>query len=408
MRKVIFLLIFLVAVAGDLLACTSAVISGQVTKDGRPLLWKNRDTGFPQNSVASFQGERYNFIGVVNSVAVHPKEIWVGTNEMGFSIMNTQSYNLEEAVNGEERGPANGFIMYRALSICKDVADFKQFLDTLARPTGLEANIGVIDANGAAMMFEVSNTSYTVYDANNPKDAPFGYVARTNFSFSGKVNKGAGYVRYQQEEKLLQPASAMQVITPRWIMCNLSRSFANPFLGIDLKKIDWHNTSSTGWFVDQDFIPRHSTACSVVIEGVKKGEPAVLTTMWTALGYVPTSVMVPVWVKYAEEMPALLVKNKQTKVAPLCNQSLKLRDLVFSYQQGMGTNRYFHWSLLFNASKTGYIQLLDPVEEEVTDWGNKQLALWREKGTIERSELKHLYQQINSYVTAKYDTIVTP
>ena len=32
-------------------ACTSAVVSGKVTPDGRPLLWKNRDTDFMQNHI---------------------------------------------------------------------------------------------------------------------------------------------------------------------------------------------------------------------------------------------------------------------------------------------------------------------------------------------------------------------
>ena len=54
--------------AGPLSACTSAVISGKVTPDGRPLLWKNRDTDFPQNSVRYFSGGRYPFVAVVNSV----------------------------------------------------------------------------------------------------------------------------------------------------------------------------------------------------------------------------------------------------------------------------------------------------------------------------------------------------
>ena len=33
-------------------ACSSAVISGKVTPDGRPLLWKNRETGFLRNHMA--------------------------------------------------------------------------------------------------------------------------------------------------------------------------------------------------------------------------------------------------------------------------------------------------------------------------------------------------------------------
>ena len=30
---------------------TSAVVSGKVTPDGRPLLWKNRDTDFMRNHI---------------------------------------------------------------------------------------------------------------------------------------------------------------------------------------------------------------------------------------------------------------------------------------------------------------------------------------------------------------------
>lgn len=51
----------------------------------------------------------------------------------------------------------------------------------------------------------------------------------------------------------------------------LSRSFANPLLGIDLKSGDFNRPKTTGWFVDQDFIARSSTASSVVVQGVKEG-----------------------------------------------------------------------------------------------------------------------------------------
>ena len=53
----------------------SAVISGKVTPDGRPLLWKNRDTDFPQNSVRYFSGGRYPFVAVVNSVEDNPTDV---------------------------------------------------------------------------------------------------------------------------------------------------------------------------------------------------------------------------------------------------------------------------------------------------------------------------------------------
>jgi hypothetical protein len=37
--------------------CTTAVVSGRVTSDGRPLLWKNRDFWQTNNEVVYFRGE---------------------------------------------------------------------------------------------------------------------------------------------------------------------------------------------------------------------------------------------------------------------------------------------------------------------------------------------------------------
>lgn len=91
---------------------------------------------------------------------------------------------------GSERwgrtGAANGRIIYRALEVCATVEDFRHFLDTISKPSLIEANFGVIDAQGGAAVFEVDYYKYTMYDANNPKDAPYGYIARTNFSLPVK------------------------------------------------------------------------------------------------------------------------------------------------------------------------------------------------------------------------------
>lgn len=67
------------------LACTSAVVSGKVTPDGRPLLWKHRDTSFLRNHIAYVQGEKYAFIANANSDTFPAeREAWMGTNESGF------------------------------------------------------------------------------------------------------------------------------------------------------------------------------------------------------------------------------------------------------------------------------------------------------------------------------------
>ena len=127
MIKHLFLIWGLLAAltAEPVLACTSAVVSGKVTPDGRPLLWKNRDTDYLRNHVAYIKGEKYNFIADVNSANFPAlKEAWMGTNSVGFALMNTQSYNLVEVKDGEERGAANGRIIYRALEVCATVEDF--------------------------------------------------------------------------------------------------------------------------------------------------------------------------------------------------------------------------------------------------------------------------------------------
>ena len=403
MKQILLFVIVLAGWVAPLPACTSAVISGKVTPDGRPLLWKNRDTDFPQNSVKYFAGERYPFIAIVNSVEDNPTDVWIGTNLAGFSLMNTQSYNLVDVQSGEERGAANGRVMRRALEVCATVEDFRHFLDTLAKPSLIEANFGVIDAKGGAAMFEVDYYNYVMFDANNSKDAPCGYIARTNFSFSGKVNEGAGYVRFMQEDKTLLPASATGQITPQWIFNELSRSFANPLMGIDLKTGEFNRPKTTGWFVDQDFIARSSTASSVVVQGVKKGENPELTTMWTILGYPPTGVAMPAWVKGAGEcLPQLLVRGEGKNVSPLGNWSVMLAGKVFSYKQGMGSGRYMNWEKLCNAEKNGYMQLLAPVEEEVFRRTGPLLVEWRRKGDIDLKAMQALYRELDSFIGAKY------
>ena len=111
-------------------ACSSAVISGKVTPDGRPLLWKNRETGHLRNHMVYVKGEKYDFVADVNSDNFPKlKEAWVGSNVAGFALMNTQSYNLVRGdIADDDRGPKNGEVIYRALEVCATVADFLSFL----------------------------------------------------------------------------------------------------------------------------------------------------------------------------------------------------------------------------------------------------------------------------------------
>lgn len=388
-------------------ACTAAVISGKVTPDGRPLLWKNRDCGFPQNSVKFFKGERFSYIAIVNSTDPDPAEVWIGTNSAGFSIMNTQSYNLVDVAPGEERGAANGRVMCRALEICATVEDFHHFLDTLSKPSLIEANFGVIDARGGAEMLEVDYYSYVVYDANDPRTAPHGYLARTNFSFAGKVNTGSGQVRYMNEDQLLMSASGMGLLTPEWILSEVARSFRHPVLGIDLRSGDFNRPVTSGWFLDYDFIPRRTSSSSVVVQGVRPDENPELTIMWTVLGYPPTGVVMPVWLEGAEKsLPVLLARDEETGLSPLCDWSQRLASKVFSYDQGTGTERYMNWEVLWTRDGDGCMQHLLPVEAAVFRTAAPAIERWRKAGEVDAEELGSLYRELDGIIRDGYSPLL--
>ena len=160
-------------------ACTTAVISGKATVDGRPLLWKNRDTSQIHNEVVLFEDGTLRAIGVVN--AGSRKSIYMGVNEAGFCIENSLSKDLR--ISETTEGFTNGRLMKRALETCKTIADFQKLLDQ-TNQTGRRtaANFGVIDADGGAALFETGPKSYTMFDANDATDAPHGYIVRSNFA----------------------------------------------------------------------------------------------------------------------------------------------------------------------------------------------------------------------------------
>ena len=102
MKNILFILTSLVIIfvlgVQQAEACTSVIVSGRVTKDGRPLIYKNRDTESLHNMCVVVQGTKYRYVGLVNAKDVKPENVWGGHNEAGFAIINTAAFNL----NGDE------------------------------------------------------------------------------------------------------------------------------------------------------------------------------------------------------------------------------------------------------------------------------------------------------------------
>ncbi|MEA4867671.1 MAG: hypothetical protein VB097_04170 [Rikenellaceae bacterium] len=389
------LMSFFLFSATETIACTSAIFTGKVTADGRPLLWKHRDTGEDNNRVEFFKGEKYSFTGLVNS----PDKggiVWIGTNETGFSIMNTASYNLKD--DDVKEMDMEGDLMYKALAVCSSLEDFEKFLNNLPRPMRVEANFGVIDAKGGAAYYETNNTGFVKVDANDPAIAPQGYLVYTNFSYTGRYNEGMGYIRQQNALDIISRESMFSQITPHWIFNKLSRSFYHSFMGTDLTSPESSPERFTGWVLDQDYIPRRSSTASVAIQGVKPGENPEMTIMWTVLGYPPAGVAVPVLLKAGA--PSVLVKNTRSDNAPACDMALALKYKTFSNKRGSG-QRYMNFNLIYNSNRTGYMQELAPAEHYIETLFKEPIERWRRDG-LNVNELLQYYKDADDAVSSAY------
>ena len=315
-------------------ACTSVIVSGERTTSGRPILYKHRDTKALLNEVNYFEGEQYRFIGLTNSTGTR-RSVWAGTNETGFSIMNTASYNLKDDTISEDLMGLEGKVMAEALGQCASVDEFETFLINHAKPLYVETNFGVIDAQGGAAYFEVNNEHYIRY---NVADAPGHYMVVTNYSQAGREADRKGVERKQTADAIMQDLAAanpeLLPIDHTWFINNLSRSYRHELLGTTADFCP-----ESGIAVDQDFIPRRLTSAVVVIEGVRPGENPLHTVMWTELGYPACGVTVPLMVGKTNILPHSVQHGEKTSA--FCQTAMELKnEYVFPWTISSG-QQYF-------------------------------------------------------------------
>lgn len=321
--KRINLFLLIVLCASSSWACTSFIISGKATPTGRPMMFKHRDTGELNNRIAYFEGVKYDFIGLVNS-PVLDGEVWAGMNEAGLCIMNTASYNLREDTL-DCKMDREGEMMYQVLSHCATLADFEQWLKTYPQPWGVEANFGLIDAEGGAAYYEMNNVEWKKYDVNT---MPAGYRVVTNFSEAGRYEDYEGWERYLTATAIMKEAfSTTHQMTPNEALDLFSRQYRH-----ELLDIDFDSTNVPKYTVDQDFIPRRITSAVAVFEGVNSPADARKTVMWTALGYPACAVTIPLVMAEKEHIPAYMqaydsqAKSGKALHSEMCDASLQIKN----------------------------------------------------------------------------------
>lgn len=326
MKKLLLIFMGALSIPMLSLACTSVIISGNATNDGKPIMLKHRDTDDQDNRIEFFVDGKYHFIGLVNSNSPG-EEVWSGMNEAGFCIMNTASYNFRDD-NDSVIMDQEGRLMYLALAECASVQDFEDFLNTYEKPYGVEANFGVIDAEGGAAYYEVNNYMWIKYDVNDPSIAPKGYRVATNFCEAGRREDYQGWERF---------------IIASEVMENLNVGEINHVILYD-------SISRCTKEIDGQRIPRNITSASIVFEGVKAGENPKTAIMWTILGNPLNNIAIPLMVQNENILPDYmqagyvytqsLVKETEEII------NLDFMDLYNSWISGLIEDEEFYKSYL--------------------------------------------------------------
>ncbi len=326
--------------------CTIGVASGDAT-DGRPLLWKTRDcTTYVDNKISYGAGENYNFIYVWD-VNNGDGLAWMGMNEKGFAIVNSNAMDSTLLRHG------NGSLMFEALGVCDTIGDFVALINSLSLPDhDIHANFGVIDRTGGAAMFEIGDSLYWRCDADS-------FIVRTDFFLYDtdidSIPDSDGKKRFIRSMNLIGELCADSSLNYRRILQDHMRDFSYP----NSEPVDVPYPHQ--WIIDRPFgyiktkfsICRHISVSATVIRGVKSNELSRSTTMWTMLGQTAASIAVPYW----------SVGNPPDDADSLFDVAYQIKQCLFDYSDG----RYIDSYKLRNEDGNGLWDQIYPVEEIIFD-----------------------------------------
>ncbi len=400
MKKVSAIMFIYIFVYYSVFACSSAIISGRVTPDGRSLLWKHRDAREMENNLRYFKGKKYDFIGIINTEDIEGSQVWMGSNSAGFSILDTNAYNLVEREKYSDLMDKEGFFMKEALGKCSTLNDFERMLDETNGKRGTQANFGLIDAQGGAAYYEVSPDSYEKFDVNDPKTAPSGYLIRTNFAFSGATGMGSGYIRYQTLEEIFHWNRVNKNLSLEFLLFDATRCLKHSVLKTDLYTMDLpENKKQTCLIPFRDYIVGFRSVSTMVIQGVKPGEDPNLTTLWTIPSFQLTSLTVPVWVSAGEQLPKVVL-SKNDETALIAEKALICKQNCFPIKTWDGSG-YLDVSAILNKEGNGILQKLIPQDKIIVRRTNELLAKWRKDGFNEKEAVNH-YNWLDDFITEFY------
>lgn len=413
-RIVVLVVALLIAVSGAE-ACTSVIVSGRVTPDGRPYIFKNRDTGDTDNLTVAVKGKRFRYIAVVSAKDTLNRGVWSGHNEAGFAIANTAAYNLngkpenrprlsggDRREGGQRPVDNDASIMRKALESCSTLIDFESFLDSLKSlgPIPVNSNFAALDAQGNVAYYETGNKGWVKYDANDPAQAPYGYLVRTNHGMSGDREMDKGVERYLAISAWMEAASFNNELGFEQVIRRVTRHLTHGLTHLNILDFQPADNTQSVFFPFRDFIPRYETASAHLIQGVKPGEDPLLTVSWIIPGSTLTTVAVPLWLTADNKLPRVITRNGEGR-STLVDAGFELKRQLFPRQRGNGTE-YINVARLVNRAGTGIMQQLEPVEDELFRKGSETLQTVRRNGRAGKETIA-FYEWVDRYLAEQYE-----
>lgn len=369
-------------------ACTIVAVSGSVTNDGRPMLLKNRDSSMGTLCVKINNDQNYTYLC---QYSINYGYALAGYNEMGFAIINSDSYNMPNSTNAW-----NAYIMQQALGKCASVADFEYMMDTITKPISVASNYGVMDAQGNVAIIEANAYSHVRFDADS---TDCGYLIRTNFSFSVDTTgvyqaTPTSLPRYLISSSYLEDAMLFDGAITKEHLFGLTRCLVNCH-GEDLR--DWAPFDENSYTPVEFryYVPRYISNSAMIIQGVLPDEQPKLTVAWTMVGPPMVSVTVPYIItpRYALPQKAKLVNDGYCWFSYM-GQMLKNECFV--------DNTTIDLAKLYNLSETGVMQKIEIIEEEILCRGDKLLEKMRQGGAS-CLDVEQYYEWIDGYVEEQYE-----
>ncbi len=373
LKLLVFILLLFPVLTAAQEECTVGVAVGKATIDGKPLLWKNRDSRDRNNSIHFFRRAYLSFMAVVKSGDT--TNVWMGVNSVGFAIMNSSSKDLKG-----EKSSENGIYMKKALETCRSVDDFERLLcKTNLQGRKTRANFGVIDALGGGAIFETGNHSFVRLDA---KDSPYGYIVRANFATTGiKDSLAYGYQRWARANLLWLRKAREKALSYRYILQTVSRDLVNesvypyplPFTG-------QQDSLPKGVLYTQNSINRFKTVSVAVFHGVSLRENPALTTMWVILGEPICGVAFPVW-PVDETLPEAISTGNPPRMNLLIQ---KIEAIVYPNKTNPG---WLYTPRLESTARKGILPAVLAAEDSVFSETEMRMHRWQSRFRPDEMEI---------------------